>query len=92
MNGNSTEKLLVSFNTPNSCGRSFLRLLTKLGFRDIPCQPTSATASANMNFFTVHVQNCPITEEISFQETFYYNVYGWDDSGSDPKGGLIDWV
>jgi hypothetical protein len=92
MNINSTQKLVVSFNTPNVCGKSFLRLLTKLGFRDIPCQTESTIASANMNFFRINVQSCPIAQEISFQETFYYNVYGWDDSGTDPKSGLIDWV
>lgn len=45
-----------------------------------------------MNFFTIHVQHCSLHEEVSFRETFYYNVIGWAGVNDDSKIGLTDWV
>lgn len=89
----NAEKAVISFNTPESCTTSFLRVLTKDGYRDISCQQQSTTASEKMNFFTINVQKCPLQSQIAFGEVFYYNVYGWAyNSTSDPTAGFGDWV
>jgi hypothetical protein len=37
-----------------------------------------------MNFFKTYVQKCSLNNEISYDATFYYIVYGYDEnSGED---------
>lgn len=46
-----------------------------------------------MDNFETYVQQCSLTNQISFGETFYYNVFGWSNSsGNDPAQGLITWA
>ena len=93
INLNSTEKIEISFNTYGKCGSSFVRVLGNSGFQQISCKSNQIVASVNMNNFEAVVQRCSLTNQISYGETFYYNVFGWDStSGNDPVEGLKTWV
>jgi len=46
-----------------------------------------------MNFFTTYIQRCSLTNQISFESTFEYIVYGWDlTTGEDAVPGTQNWV
>jgi len=92
-NSDSNEKAVISFNTQQPCGSSYIRLLGSSGFKDVACQSYEFTGSANMNFFKTYVQKCSLGNEISFDSTFHYIVYGWDEnSDEDAVAGKKDWV
>lgn len=92
-NSNSNEKAVISFNTMQPCGSSYVRLLGSSGFKDVACRSSEVKGSANMNFFKTYVQKCSLNNEISFDTIFHYIVYGWDeDSDVDAVAGKQDWV
>ena len=79
---NSKHKITISFNTPDPCTHSFLRVLSATGFQQINCQSNTITTSPNMQGFIAYVQKCDIYDELSFDRPFEYVAYGWEEGSS----------
>ena len=90
---NSTEKMVVSFNTHDPCSSSFLRILSDEGFREVLCPPIEIKTSESMAYYTTYVHRCSIEDEINFGRKLLYNVFGWEPSSmEEPTMWVEHWV
>jgi hypothetical protein len=87
----STDKLVIYFNTAQPCTQSYIQIVTKGGMTRVNCETTSLSLSKNTNHYQTHIHKCH-TDAINYEETFFYNVFGWDGSSSNPipYGDFID--
>jgi hypothetical protein len=75
----STHKISISFNTPTPCPNSFLRILSLSGFTQVACT-SMPIVSRDMKGFITYVQRCDLHTQVPYDQSFNYNVYGWDKS------------